>query len=281
MADTYTELLEHLTEVLANAPEVEGAAVIGSRAGSDADAGADLDVVLFAADPAGLASDVRWLSPLGRVWATTLDNSLAELPVRRVLLEGAIQLDLLTLSTDGIGQLAGGARRVLSDMARRGFETVKAGGPVPEALAALAGEAARPARPSQEEFAELVSRFWIDVVRAARRLSRGEVWSALRITDGPLKDAMVQMQSWIVKALKGGDFDTYWDGRRLGEWAGARFERDLQASFATFEAESVRAALIETMDLFRLQAIQAAQRWSLDYPETLDRRTTVWVRTLE
>ncbi|MDR2381655.1 MAG: aminoglycoside 6-adenylyltransferase [Bifidobacteriaceae bacterium] len=281
MAYSYTETLDLLISLLDGLPTVSGAALIGSRARTEADASADLDVLIFAAEPAPLLAGVGWLAPIGRVWATTVDRELTDLPVRRVLLDGAIQVDLLILADDAVPALPAPSRRILADMARRGYVALKQGGPVPQLLDELAGEEIRSARPSQEEFAELVSRFWIDVVRSARRLARGEVWSALRLIDGPLKDAMVVMQSWIVKAVKGADFDTFWDGRHLDVWAGQRFERDLGASFAAFDPASVRAALIETMDQFRLQAIQAAQRWSLDYPETLDRRTTVWVRTLD
>jgi aminoglycoside 6-adenylyltransferase len=281
VAYSYTETLDLLISLLDGLPTVSGAALIGSRARTEADASADLDVLIFAAEPAPLLAGVGWLAPIGRVWATTVDRELTDLPVRRVLLDGAIQVDLLILADDAVPALPAPSRRILADMARRGYVALKQGGPVPQLLDELAGEEIRSARPSQEEFAELVSRFWIDVVRSARRLARGEVWSALRLIDGPLKDAMVVMQSWIVKAVKGADFDTFWDGRHLDVWAGQRFERDLGASFAAFDPASVRAALIETMDQFRLQAIQAAQRWSLDYPETLDRRTTVWVRTLD
>ncbi|MDR2347290.1 MAG: aminoglycoside 6-adenylyltransferase [Bifidobacteriaceae bacterium] len=284
MANTYTETLNQLTALLEAADRVSGAAVIGSRGSGQADQAADLDVAVFAdsAEGAGeLLGAVRWLSPLGRIWASTLDRSEPQLPLRRLLLDDAVQLDLVILGPEALPALAGGARRILAEAARRGFAVVKAGGPVPGGLEELAAEEARPARPSQEEFAELVSRFWIDVARVARRLGRGEVWSALRLTNGPLKDAMVQMQAWITRAVKGADWDTYWDGRHLGTWAGQRFERELAGAWAAFDEDSVRRALIETMDQFRLQAIQAAQRWALDYPEALDRRATVWVRTWE
>lgn len=279
MAYTYTEILDQLTPLLEDAEAVDGAAVIGSRATGEADSSADLDVAVFASQPEELLADVRWLNPLGRLWATTVDRSVPELPVRRLLLDGAIQLDLLIVPSSIVRQATGAARAVLVDAARRGFTSLKEGGPVPDALTELGAEEPGNGRPSQDEFSELVSRFWIDVVRVARRLARGEVWSALRIADGPLKDAMVQMQAWIVKAVKGPDVDTYWNGRHLELWAGPRFERDLAATFASFDAADVRRGLVETMDQFRLQAIQTAQRWSLDYPEALDRRATVWVRT--
>ncbi|MDR1118216.1 MAG: aminoglycoside 6-adenylyltransferase [Bifidobacteriaceae bacterium] len=279
MAYTYDDILDQLAPLLAETEAVAGAAAIGSRASSTADSSSDLDVLVFAQDPEALLADTRWLSPLGRIWAATVDRSLPELPVRRILLDDAVQLDLLIVPVDAAQALGAPARRVLEDMARRGFAPVKAGGPVPDGLAELAAGDPGNGRPSQDEFAELVSRFWIDVVRSARRLTRGEVWGALRIIDGPLKDAMVQMQAWIVKAVKGADVDTYWSGRHLGRWAGDRFHRDLAAASAGFDGAEAQRALIETMDQFRLQAIQAAQRWSLDYPEALDRRATVWVRT--
>jgi hypothetical protein len=239
-----------------------------------------LDLALFAADPDQLLADNKWLSPLGRIWAATVDQSLPGLPVKRLLLDDAAQVDLLIISPDAVDQLAPAARAVLADSARRGFKVVKEGGPVPAGLAGLAAEAAAPhIRPSQDQFTDLVAGFWINSVRVARRLARGEVWSAKRILDGPMKDALVETQAWVVRARKGADGDTFWRGRRLERWAGARFERDLAATYSAFGADGVRQDLTETMDQFRLAAIEAANRWSLDYAEGLDRRATVWVRT--
>jgi predicted nucleotidyltransferase len=277
----YADILDRFSALIADFEPVTGAAVIGSRASDQARPASDLDLLVFAPQPADLLADSRWLGPLGRIWASTVDQSSPGLPVKRLLLDDAAQVDLLIISPDAIDQLAAPARAVLAATARRGFRSIKDGGPVPECLGELAAEVpgGPRGRPSQDQFSQLVAGFWIDAVRTARRLGGGEVWAAKRITDGPMKDALVQLQAWIVGALKGPDFDTFWCGRHLEEWAGERFERDLAAACGGLDSQSVRRDLIETMDQFRLLAIQAASRWSLDYAEGLDRRATVWVRT--
>jgi aminoglycoside 6-adenylyltransferase len=280
----YRDVLDQFSALVQDHEAVVGAAVIGSRAQGRADRpgqAADLDLALFAAQPEELLSENGWLAPVGRIWASAVDRTLPGLPVKRLLLDDAAEVDLLIVAPDAADQSPPGVRAVLADIARRGFKPVKSGGPVPDGLAELAAEAkasARP-RPSQDQFSDLAAQFWINAVRTARRLGRGEVWSAKRIVDGPMKDALVELQAWVVRARKGGDTDTFWKGRHLEEWAGDRFRRDLGASCGGYSAEAVRRDLTETMDQFRLLAIEAASRWSLDYAEGLDRRATVWVRT--
>ncbi|MDR2566623.1 MAG: aminoglycoside 6-adenylyltransferase [Bifidobacteriaceae bacterium] len=283
MPTNYREIIRQLTPLLRDSEAVLGAAVIGSRASDAPDSAADLDLLVFAAEPEALLADNAWISRLGRIWASTVDRTFPELPVKRLLLDDAAQVDLLILAPEAPDQLGPGARAVLADIARRGFDALKEGGPVPEGLAKLAEEsgAGLRARPSQDQFSQLVARFWIDAARAARRLGRGEVWAARRIVDGFMKDALVELQAWVIRALKGPDCDTYWRGRHLEQWVTPRFAEDLAATFGPLEAEAVRRDLTETMDQFRLLAIQAASRWSLDYAENLDRRVTVWVRIWE
>jgi predicted nucleotidyltransferase len=292
----YRDILDRFSALVQDFDPVGAAAVIGSRGRGEADEDSDLDLLVFAAQPAELLSDNGWLSPLGRIWAAAVDRSLPDLPVKRLLLDGAAEVDLMIVSPDAVERPAAceaqdgpegaqgpppPAASVLSDVVRRGFEPVKRGGPVPEGLAELAAAAAKAhrLRPSQEQFSQLVAEFWLDAVRAARLLARGEVWSASRIVDGPLKDALVESQSWIVRAVKGGERETYWRGRHLEEWAGERFVGELTRPRPPLFGAGVERELAATMDLFRLAAIQAASRWSLDYAEGLDRRATVWVRT--
>jgi aminoglycoside 6-adenylyltransferase len=271
--------------VIEDLGQVAGAAVIGSRAVEDAgqipDQAADLDLLVFTGGPQELLAANVWLGPLGRIWASTVDRTVPGLPVKRLLLDHSAQVDILILPVDAVTRGEPAARAVLAEAARRGFRSLKEGGPVSDGLRELAkeGTAAFRAPPSQEEFSQLVARFWIDSVRASKRLNRGEVWAAKRIIDGAMKDAVVRLEAWIRKAVKGPEWDTFWDRRHLEEWAGDRFLRDLVVTSGPGTSQGVRQDLFETMDQFRLLAIQAGARWSLDYAEAVDRKATVWVRT--
>jgi aminoglycoside 6-adenylyltransferase len=280
VASNYDKTINQISSLVGSIDAIVGAAIIGSRAHQGADQSADLDLLIFADSGPALLGDIGWLAPLGRPWASAVDKSNPELPVLRLLLEDAVRLDLLILDADGLAGLEADSQRWLAAAVGRGFSVIKAGGPVPDELEQLAEQAgARPGRPAQSEFADLIGRFWIDVAESARLLDRGEIWSAKRIIDGPMKDAMIQLQAWIIRARRGMDQDTYWDGRHLEEWVGERFREHLAATLAPLDHRGAAQALVETIDQFRVLGIQAAQRWGLDYPESVDRRITVWVRT--
>jgi len=120
--------------------------------------------------------------------------------------------------------------------------------------------------PTEAEFLNLVHDFWYHTVWTAKKLRRGELWTAKLCCDGYLKQLLRRMLEWHTRARQGESTDTWMNGRFLEEWADARAVAALPAIFAHYDAPDVWRALSATMALFHWLALEAAEILGYAYP---------------
>ncbi|MDR1799238.1 MAG: aminoglycoside 6-adenylyltransferase [Bifidobacteriaceae bacterium] len=278
---TYGAHRQQLAALVLDDEAIKAALVIGSRARDGADRAADLDVVLVVENPEAYLATQHWLGQLGRIWAYATDRTMPGAPIKRVLLDGAAAIDFIILGTGQEVDQAFLTRA--ADALRRGYVVLKDEVGITDQLALMADAAAEAhahgERPTQEEFADLVAGFWIDAVRTAKLLARGEAAAAAALLGDGLRSRLVGMEAWAVRAVAGAPYDTFWEARHLEHWADKQFLQQFANTFAAYEVAALRQALYATMDLFRLLAVETSHRWGLDYPEAADMRATVWART--
>jgi len=278
VADEYGVMRQELERLIQSNDQVAAMVLVGSRCGqgaAEADAAADLDFVVFSDNAADLLEAQRWLADLGRIWVDSQDVVLDHLPIRSLLFDNALALDLVIVPPSALDQAPTG--QALARLLSRGYEVMKDSiGLTTKLESAVAVVTARPA---PDEYAAVTARFWTEAVRAVKRLGRGELWAAKHAVDGRMKDLLIQVLAWQTQASRGSDWDTFWDGRHLEKWASARAQEDLIGCLASLDPDSIRQALFATMDTFRLAAMETASRLGFDYPEIADRKATVWART--
>ncbi len=93
-----------------------------------------------------------------------------------------------------------------------------------------------------------------------------------------MKRLLLQMMEWHAHATRSWDYDTWFQGRFLEEWADPRALAGLRDAFAHYDADDIRRALFATMDLFRWLAMETAERLGYPYPTVGDARATELVR---
>ena len=278
MADEYGVMRQELERLIQANDQIAAMVLFGSRSGqgaAEADAAADLDALVFSNQAEDLLESQRWLADLGRIWVDSRDVILDHLPIRSLLLDNAVALDLVIVPPNALDQAP--TDQALVRLLSRGYEVIKDSASLTTKLEGAAQAGA--ARPTAEEYATVTARFWTEAVRAVKRLGRGELWAAKHAVDGRMKDLLIQVLAWQTRASRGPDWDTYWDGRHLEKWAGVRAQEDLVGCLANLDPDSIRQALFATMDTFRLAAIETASRLGFEYPEIADRKATVWART--
>jgi aminoglycoside 6-adenylyltransferase len=256
--------------------------VVGSRARTNhpADAFSDLDLVVVSTDPDHYLWETNWLKALGTPWLTFLERqAVGEGLERRVLFEGALDVDFVPLANETVRRMAlEGWPPEVAAVLRRGFRLVLDKDDLLSRLTegVLDTTLSAPA-PTQEEFLALCHDFLYHAVWAAKKLRRGELWIAKSCADGYMKQLLLGMIEWHARSERGWDHDTWHGGRFLEEWADPGVLDSLREAFARYDEADVRRALLATMDLFRRIGRENASRLGCAYPEEADQRVTAWV----
>lgn len=280
----YADLVSRFVAWAGERDDLRAAVAIGSRVRDDrpADEFSDLDLLLFATDPDAFIDGDDWTRAFGDPILSFVEGTATgDRRERRVLFAGGLDVDFVPLDVSEIeAMLAGdGVPDEFADVLGRGHAFLLDEDGYAERFATLDLEPPEsgPALPTEDEFAERVADFWYHALWSARKLARGELWTAKGGLDGYAKrECLLPMVEWHARAANGVD-GTWHEGRFLETWADERVLADLEDSFARYDREDVERALLATMDLFRWVARETAETAGYDYPEEADERVSALV----
>ena len=260
--NTRMDLVETaITDWARSRDDVRAVLVVGSRARTEApaDRWSDLDAVLFVDEPERLAEDASWVSEFGSPVLTFLEpTAIGERVERRVLYEGGEDVDFPLVKASAWQELSSEARGVLS----RGYRLLHDELGLEVELERVAAPAAVPP-PTQADFDQLTADFWYHTLWTARKLRRGEVFTALDCLDGYLKARLVTLLEWHARALDP-TVDTWQGGRFLERWADPGALAALENAYAHYDLRDVARALWATIDLWQGLEEEVARRLGLE-----------------
>ena len=247
--------------------DIRAVALVGSNARADhpADEWSDIDLVLIAANPDLYLQSSTWLNAIGEPWIITVerdpDGCIVE---RRVLFRSGIDVDFIVLAPDRIGALQ---EEPLASILSRGVQVLLDQDQIfpPFQLKLHPEKPACP--PSSAEFSELVNDFLFHCIWTAKKIKRGELWTAKSCCDIYMKKLLVTMIEWHTQALNGWTEETWYNGRFMEHWAGANVVAALCGVFAHYDEEEIKKALLNTIQLFDELARETAQQLSYSYPQ--------------
>ncbi|HEX4930533.1 MAG TPA: aminoglycoside 6-adenylyltransferase [Gaiellaceae bacterium] len=224
--------------------DVRALVLVGSlaRADTPADEWSDIDTIALVDDPALYLADDTWVAELGRPVLTFVEQTeLGGVFERRVLLEGGIDVDVVLAPASAADLLLDVAPAVL----RRGFlvlhDELGLGPRLEDAAAAAPGEAL----PAAAELEQVCADLWYHGLWTAKKLRRGELWTALECLDSHMRHRLLALLRW--RAVLDGR--PVWHGARFVErWAGEPREL-LGATFARYDERELACALWEMLDL--------------------------------
>jgi len=128
----------------------------------------------------------------------------------------------------------------------------------------------------------VVNDFWFHAVWTAKKLRRGELWTAKRCCDDYLKrELLLRVLEWQAQAAQEGAVDTWFNGRFMEQWASPAALEKLRIAFAYYEEEDVWRALRVSMDLFDEVARETAKRWGFGYPAENVDKVIRWVEACQ
>jgi aminoglycoside 6-adenylyltransferase len=258
--------------------DIRAVALVGSSARTDrpADEWSDLDLIVVVSDPQPYLSSTDWLEDIGHPWISTVERTATgEAIERRVLFEGGLDVDFIVLPIESARQRLQVAP--IADIVQRGMRTLLDKDETLSTVTIPSLETRSPQPVTLAEFSETVNDFWFHAVWTAKKLRRGELWTAKSCCDVYMKHLLLRMVEWNARATQGWDLDTWFNGRFLEEWASPQVVRELGRVFAHYAEDDVWRALIATMDLFRRIARETAEHLAYPYPASGDQRVTAWV----
>lgn len=264
--------------------KIYAALVIGSQARTDhpADDNSDLDIIMVADEPSCFLKSNQWLEQIGNVNISFVENTIGGGKERRILFDNALDVDFVILSPTNFMDAMGSSE---VSILKRGYRILidKIG------LASILPPAAcegtlKPLYipPAEPEFVNMVNDFWYHTVWTAKKLNRGEVWTAKFCVDNYMKRMLFDFIECHAHTLHGMDYDTWHDGRFMEEWAEEWIIRKLAKCYAHYEEKDIENALLSTMELFRLISLEIAHKLDYKYPVKADTYASDWViRALE
>jgi aminoglycoside 6-adenylyltransferase len=267
---SYNDLIARFLAWAQTRDDLRAILMLGSRARAErpADEWSDLDLVLVTTDPRLYLNDTAWLEHLGHPLLTFREQTgTGEGTERRTLFEGGLDVDFVPIPVELMRQIASGMwpadvvatiRRGMRVLLDKDGLTVGLPQPPPEEPAAL---------PTAEHFSELVADFWYHALWTAKKLRRGELWTAHECCDAYMKWQILSLIEWHAHATRGPQFDTWHKGRFLEQWADPRAVEGMRSAFGRHDATDVHRALLATMELFGWLGRETAQALGLTYSE--------------
>jgi aminoglycoside 6-adenylyltransferase len=241
--------------------DVHAAVVVGSQARSDipADRWSDLDVFLVVDDPEPYLADRSWVAEFGSPVITFLEQTaVGDERERRVLYETGEDVDMPLIPLSALDRL-----EVAAQLLARGYRVLVDKIGLEERLERVAAGVAAPRSPTLRELTELASDFWYHALWTAKKLRRGEVFTAKGCLDGYMKTRLVTLLGWHARAVDP-SVDTWHDGRFVERWADPGALAALESAYARYDLRDVARALWATIDLWQGLEEETARRLGLE-----------------
>jgi molybdopterin-guanine dinucleotide biosynthesis protein A len=242
--------------------DVRALVVVGSQARADvsADRWSDLDLILLLEDPEPYLQDAAWAEEFGRPVLTFLESTMDEHWERRVLYETGEDVDFVLFPVSAAERV--GSENVAALLAR-GYRVLVDRIGIEEELAKIGAKPRQTISPTQHDFTELSSDFWYHAVWTAKKLRRGEVFTAISCLDGYMKARLVTLLGWHAQSIDP-EVDTWHAGRFLERWADPGALAALESAYAHYDLRDVARALWATIDLWQGVEEETARRLGLE-----------------
>ena len=279
MANNYEIIIENIIRWGKSSEEVLGIITLGSRSRKDheADEYSDLDMAIIVQDPPYYLATDEWLSVIGKYHISFDEPSFDGCKSRRILFDGALDVDFIFMPESvAASGFSGEAAMIL----KRGFKVLLDKIALQEAVSQVILAKDPYIMLSEKEFHNIVNDFWFHAMWTTKKLKRGELWTAKNCLDMYMKGRLLTVIEIYAHSIHGSDYDTWYGGRFMEEWAEPWIMKNLEKCFSHYVGEDMKAALLQTMDLFRAISMEIAEKNNFSYPAKEDAYSTEWVNSM-
>lgn len=280
----YQSLQSSIITACQETESIRALLLVGSRARNSRpiDEHADLDYLLFTPDPASVERMPGWIGSLGKIWIPDFSYTRAGNPEWMVVYEGGWKADFVFLNIEPQQTLQELLPTIpYQAVLARGFKVLLDKTASNGNLSWQPDGKDAPCYPSAAEFNAASYNFLLAATRVVRYGERGDLWRAKFACDVDLKDGLLTMIEWHARAKNGIEYDTWYDGRYLAEWADPAVVAALPETFAAYNAADLRRALRANLSLYYKMAEETAAALNLPYPAEGQEAALNWLLNFE
>ena len=118
--------------------------------------------------------------------------------------------------------------------------------------------------PRSEEIHNTINRFWYHTLRSLKHLYRNDLWRAFMSCNFEIKNCLLEVIEWTTKAQCGWDYDTRYEGRMIGTWAGQDIVSKIPDLYSDYDQKQLTQSLLDNIELFEQLCIELLEM--LEYP---------------
>jgi len=279
MTDRYKNIVDNFVRWGISNDRLHAALVLGSQARKNrtADEYSDLDIVMIVDEPDYFTSTDQWLHEIGRFHVSFTEDTLDGLKERRVMFDNALDVDFILRPKDTIKAIP---TDEISMLFSRGYSFLVDKIELENELKFIPVVPHERNQLTEKEFINIVNDFWYHSVWTAKKIKRGEIWTAKFCLDSYMKWKLLTVIECHARTKHGEDYDTWYSGRFLEQWADSWIVEKLSSCFAQYNNRSVITSLLSTMTLFRLIAVEVSENLNFYYPKSVDEYTSGVVTTM-
>jgi aminoglycoside 6-adenylyltransferase len=269
----YERIIERLIEYGKSTCLVKAIILIGSQSRENlpSDEYSDIDMILFVTDIDFFINSDEWLHTLGKCHISFAENTVAGGMERRVFFDNGMDADFIFLQVDRINRFYD-----LAEIVARSYKILLDKENFTELIDDISNKANLFARPTEQEFQNLINAFWFHVIWSTKKAYRGELWSSITCVNGYMKELLLKAIEYYEHALHGDNYDTWHCARFIERWAEPEIVEKFKNIYATYSKDDVLKATFTTLELFRKVTVDTAAYWGYQYPYESDDYATKW-----
>lgn len=272
---TYDILIQNILTWAQQTENIRALVVIGSRARvtDPADEWSDLDLLVITTNMAAYIESANWLHEFGTTLLSFTEPTFDGSYERRALFDGFLDVDFALSEPEQFKEsLKFGAVR---DIFHRGYNILLDKDEWTTIITNL-DPAPSPQASSPTQISNEIHDYWFHVVWTAKKLKRGELWSALNCLNCYMKNKLLHMIEVHAVLFGEGEVDTWHNGRLLEKWATSTVSQRLPGSFADYAAHALTTALGHQSALYHDLASEVADELNISYPHESVQSIETW-----
>jgi len=264
--DKFDAVKRRLTDLACRCDDISAIVTIGSQARTfeKADVFSDLDIILVTNCPEDyLCSDDK-LSTVGDIMISFTEPTIGGVFERRVLFDGSLDVDIIPLRPEEFSHML--EQHIADSIFSRGYSVLYDNSGTGNLLRQKNFAPQTFVPMDENEFLNAVGDFWYHTVWCAKKVARGELWTALTCVDGYLKQRLLRMIELSEHTRSGGQRDVWHNGRLMERWVCAETVEALGDCFGRYDRADIIRALNGTAELYGRLARECARVMRFDYP---------------